>query len=150
MLTIIRYRTNWLLLFMCMLLFGACKKTTTTNPTNVLEQYFDANILNQNFIVILATDHGTDLTSNYSGYTFKLIKSDYYHGPIEMKYATSTYAGSWIANDDYSKLTITLPSTPAPFIFLTREWRFTSKNLPELDLAPWGTTEPIVLHIMRQ
>lgn len=129
---------------------ASCKKPTTTDPTNLLQQYFDANILNQSFSIILATDHGTDLTSSYNGYTFKLLKTDYYQGPIEMKYGTSTYTGSWSANADYSKLIINLPATPSVFAFLTREWRFTSKNLPELDLAPWGTTDPIVLHILRQ
>ena len=151
MISFFNIRTVGLSWFFLVILFASgCKKTTNTDPTNVLQQYFDANILNQNFVVILATDHGTDLTANYNGYTFKLIKTDYYHGPIEMKYGTSVYAGSWLANDDYSKLTINLPSSPSLFIFLTREWRFTSKNLPELDLAPWGNTDPVVLHILRQ
>ena len=129
---------------------AGCKKTTPSNTTNLLQQYFDANILNQVFIINLATDNGTDLTSNYTGYTCTLVKTDYYHGPLEIKHGATTYSGTWIANDDYSKLTITLPSTPSIFIFLTRDWRFTSKNLPELDLAPWGTTDPVVLHILRQ
>ena len=137
-----------------MLLFSisaiSCKKTTTTDPANILEQYFDANILNRNFIVNLATDNGTDLTANYSGYTFKLIKTDYYHGPMESKYGTNTYTGTWVANSDYSKLTISLPAAPSLFIFLNRDWRFTSKNIPELDLAPWGSTDPVVLHIIQQ
>src|SRR5207302_8145584 len=79
-------------------IFTGCKKTTTSDPTNLLEQYFDINILGQIFIVNLATDSGTDLTPNYNGYTFKLIKTDYYHGPVEVKFGTSTYAGSWVAN----------------------------------------------------
>ena len=143
---------RWLtLFFLCLIInFSACKKTTTSDPTNILQQYFDLNILGQVFIVNLATDNGTDLTANYNGYTFKLIKTDYYHGPVEVKFGANTYSGSWSANEDYSKLIITLPSTPSLFIFLTREWRFTSKNLPELDLAPWGSTDPIVLHILRQ
>ena len=129
---------------------SSCKKTTTTNPANVLEQYFDANILNRNFIVNLATDHSTDITANYNGYTFKLIKTDYYHGPISVAFGTNMFAGTWSCNDDYSKLIINLPSTPSIFAFLTREWRFTSKNIPQLEFAPWGSTEPVVLHILQQ
>ena len=49
-----------------------------------------------------------------------------------------------------SKLVITLPTTPSIFVFLNREWRFTKKALPEMELAPWGTTEPLVLHMLRQ
>ena len=151
MISFLRYNRQGLLwLLLTILVIGGCKKPTATDPVNVFQQYFDANILNQNFIVILATDHGNDITANYNGYSFKLIKTDYYHGPIEMKYGTMVYSGSWLANEDYSKLTINLPSTPSLFIFLTREWRFTSKNIPELDLAPWGSTDPIVLHILRQ
>ena len=132
------------------LTFTACKKTTTTDTTNLLEQYFDVNILGQIFIINLATDNGTDLTPNYNGYTFKLIKTNYYNGPLEVKYGTNTYTGTWSANSDYSKLTISLPSTPSILIWLTREWRFTSKNVPQLELAPWGSTDPLVLHILRQ
>jgi len=61
-----------------------------------------------------------------------------------------TYTGTWSSNDDYSKLVITLPNPPSEFSFLSREWRFTSKNLPTLELAPWGSTDPIVLHMRRQ
>ncbi len=147
---VLTYKRIWLPILLFTIALGSCKKTTTTNPANLLEQYFDANILGQIFIVNLATDNGTDLTANYSGYTFKLIKSDYYQGPIEVKYGTNTYSGTWSANSDYSKLTLILPSVPSLFIFLTRDWRFTSKNVPQLELAPWGTTDPVVLHILRQ
>lgn len=139
-----------LILILFVIAFTSCKKTTTTNTTNLFQLYLDSNILNRNFIVNLANNNGTDITSTYNGYTFKLLKTDYYHGPLQVNYGSNIYTGSWISNDDFSKLTITLPSTPAIFVFLTREWRFTSKNIPELDLAPWGSTEPVVLHIIQQ
>ena len=138
------------LILLCALQIAGCKKTTKSDPANLLQQYFDANILGQIFTVTLASDNGTDLTANYNGYTFKLVKTDYYHGPVEAKYGSNTYSGSWSANEDYSKLIITLPNTPMIFNFLSREWRFTSKNVPELDLAPWGSTDPVILHIYRQ
>lgn len=131
-------------------LLPACKKTSHSSPTDLLQQYFDANIIGQIFIVSLATDSSRDLTANYNGYTFKLTKTDYYHGPLEAKYGSSTYAGTWSANEDYSKLIINLPSMPSIFGFLTREWRFTSKAVPELALAPWGSSAPVVLHMLRQ
>jgi hypothetical protein len=62
-----------------------------------------------------------------------------------------TYSGTWACNSDYGKLTIniTQPSVPAEIGFLNREWRFTKKDLPVMELAPWGSTAPIVLHMRR-
>lgn len=146
---------NIFLCFIATLMLTSCDKidlvtnSTTGSPT-LLEKYFEENVINKDFIVNKATNNGIDLTANYSGYTFKLLKTDYYKGPVEANKGTNTYTGTWSSNADYSKLIITLPSTPSEFVFLTREWRFTSKALPQLELAPWGSTEPIVLHILRQ
>lgn len=137
--------------------FSSCKKTQDllnaaagTGTSSALEQYFEANFLNQNLIITLATNNGNDLTSTYNGYTFKLLKTDFYHGPMQATKGSNTYTGMWSSNSDYSKLVITLPSMPSELVFLTREWRFTKKAPPVLELAPWGTTEPIVLHMLKQ
>ena len=79
-----------------------------------------------------------------------MFKTDYYHGPGEIRKGTTVYSGTWSSNTDYSKLVITLPSTPSEFVFLNREWRFTKKAFPQMELAPWGTTEPLVLHMIKQ
>jgi len=125
----------------------ACKKDI---KTTLLEKYFDKNILNKNFTVTLAKDNTTDLTTNYSNEVFVLQKTDFYHGPLQAIKNGVTYTGTWSSNDDYSKLVITLPNPPSEFSFLSRGWRFTSKNLPTLELAPWGSTDPIALHMHRQ
>ena len=132
--------------------FVSCVKKDPVAPNTgtILEQYFESSVLNQNFIINLATNNGVDLTSNYNGYTFKLLKTDYYHGPLQVIKGANSYSGTWSCNEDYSKLIITLPSAPSEFVFLTREWRFTKKELPQLELAPWGTTDPVVLHMLRQ
>jgi hypothetical protein len=116
---------------------------------NAYEKQFEDNILNQNFRVQMATDNGVDLTAQYAGYTFRLLKTTSYNGLLTAEKNSVTYNGSWSCNDDYSKLVITLPSAPPEFIFLTREWKFTKKSLPIMELAPWGTTEPKVLHMER-
>ncbi len=121
-----------------------------TGTSSALEQYFETNFLNQNFVITLATNYGSDITSAYNGYTFKLLKTDYYNGPFQATKGTVTYTGTWSSNSDYSKLVITLPTSPSEFVFLTREWRFTKKSPPQLELAPWGTTDPVVLHMLRQ
>lgn len=139
------------LLFVFTIFFLGCKKTKKDISQDVLQQYFDINILNRDFKVNLATDNGTDLTPNYTNYVFRLLKTTNYDGPMTAKRNDSTYTGTWSTNEDFSKLTITLtqPLIPQPFIFLNRSWRFTKKALPVMELAPWGTADPIVLHMER-
>jgi len=133
----------------CMLLvLSSCSKSKIEAiQQSQAEQQFESNILNKNFRVHLAMDNGADLTSQYTGYTFVLYKSTYYNGPMTAVKNAVTYSGTWSCNDDYSKLTITFPSTPSEFIFLNRDWKFTKKALPIMELAPWGTTEPKILHM---
>jgi hypothetical protein len=139
-----------LILFSFLLMGISCKKSGDPGTNPLLEQYFDANIIKRNFIVSLAQDNGTDLTANYNGYVFVLLKTDFYHGPLQATKGGVMYTGTWSSNNDYSKLVITLPGTPSEFGFLSRAWRFTSKNFPTLELAPWGSTEALVLHMYRQ
>ncbi len=145
-------KSKILILLLILATVGSCKKSSsssTTTPPTALEKYFETELLNRIFIVNYATNNGVDITSDYNGYTFKLLKTDYYHGPAEIVNGSNTYSGSWASNSDYSKLTITLPSSPAPFLFLTRDWKFTSKALPQLKLAPWFG-DPYVLWMLRQ
>ncbi len=133
------------------LLLSSCKKIAAiVQPSQTaLQQYFEENILNRDFVVQLATDNGTDLTAQFSDYKFKLIKNTLLDGPMTAINSTTTYTGTWSCNDDYSKLVITLPASVSAFGFLNREWRFTKKTLPIMELAPWGTTDPKILHMER-
>lgn len=139
---------------LCIFLFivvglAGCKKTSDVVGNPLLEQFFELNVLNRNFTVSLASQDGTDLTSEFSGYTFVLQKDDYYHGPLKATFGNQVYMGTWVCNEDYGKLTINLPTPPDNFTFLNRAWRFTSKNFPTMKLAPWGSTADIVLHMYR-
>lgn len=130
--------------------FNSCSKSQVeAAQTSYAQQQFEDNILNKNFRVHFAMDNGLDLTGQYSGYTYVLFKSTFYNGPMTAVKNGVTYNGTWSCNDDYSKLVITFPSTPTEFVFLNREWRFTKKALPIMELAPWGTTDPKVLHMER-
>ncbi len=130
-----------------LLLISCHKKKDNT----ILEQFFEDNILDQSFVITHANDESADLTANYTGYKFVLKKgNDYYHGPLKVTFNSSNYNGTWSSNEDYSKLNIQLPSVPSDFIFLNRDWRFTSKALPELKFAPWGSTANIQLTMKRQ
>ena len=114
------------------------------------EKLFEESILNQNFVVSYANDNGTVLTANYSGYIFILSKIDYYHGPMKAIKDGITYPGTWSSNDDYGKLIITFADTPAELKFLSREWRFKSKSMTLLKLAPWGELAGIEVHMAKE
>lgn len=133
-----------------LLLSGCSKSAIEQAQQSTLQKYFEDNFLDRNYTVHLATDNGADLTAQYSGYVFRLIKGTSFDGPVTATKNSTVYNGSWSSNADYSKLTIGLPSSVPEFVFLIREWRFTRKGIPILELAPWGTTEPKVLHIERQ
>lgn len=139
-----------LVAFSFLLLAGCSKSTIEQAQQSTLQKYFEENFLDRNYTVHLATDNGADLTAQYNGYVFRLIKGTSFDGPVTATKNSTVYNGSWGSNADYSKLTINLPSSVAEFVFLIREWRFTRKGIPILELAPWGTTEPKVLHIERQ
>jgi len=135
------------------LLLSSCKKlAAASGDRGALEQLFEENFLNRNFVVHFASDNGQDLTSQFGGYTFVLTKTtSFYDGPISASRNGVVYTGTWSSNDDYSKLVISLtkPSTPPEFIFINRAWRFTKKAVPIMELAPWGSSEPKVLHMQR-
>lgn len=141
-----------LMLSAVILFLNGCSKNDINNITeNTLEQYFEQNVLNRDFVVELATDTGNNITANYNGYTFRLLKNTLYDGPMTGVKNGVTYTGTWSSNDDYSKLVIniTQPSVPSEFIFINRAWRFVSKDLPLMQLSPWGSTDPKVLHMRR-
>ena len=139
-------------LFAILLLATSCKKTKDQITQSILQQYFETNILNRDFKVKLATDNGTDLTSQYTDEVFRLLKNTDYDGPMTGVKSGVTYTGTWSCNEDFSKLTIniTQPTIPAEFVWLNRAWKFTKKAVPVMELAPWGNLNPQVLHMERQ
>jgi len=142
-----------LLAFSPLLFLSGCKKlAAASGDREALEELFEENFLNKNFVVHFASDNGEDITSQFSGYSFILTKNNsFYEGPITATKGSLTYTGTWSSNDDYGKLiiSITSPSVPEPFKFINRAWRFTKKAVPIMELAPWGTVEPQVLHMQR-
>lgn len=148
------FNKRYFILFLSasLLLLAGCKKTIETINQNTLQKFFEENILNRTFVVELAKDTTVDKTSVYSGYEFVLAKgSNYTSGPMTGVKNGVTFTGSWSTDAEYTKLDILLntPSIPTEFIFLNRVWKFTKKSLPIMELAPWGTTDPKVLHMRR-
>ena len=138
---------------LALLVSGGCKKlAAAAGNRSAQEALFEENILNRNFIVHLAIDNGTDITGEFTGYNFVLTKdTSFYGGPLTGTKNGTTYTGTWACNEDFSKLTISLtkPTIPTEFNFINRSWKFTKKAFPVMELAPWGTTEPKVLHMER-
>ena len=134
-----------LLLFM-----SSCSKPAANNP--LLQTFFVANVFNRDFIVQFASDSGVDITSQYVRDTF-VLKTDTsnFNGVITGSHNGTVYAGTWSSNSDYSELIINLAtsSTPSEYVFLTRAWRFTKKDIPVMQLAPWGSTDPKVLYMQQ-
>ena len=133
-----------------LLLCFSCKKTLQNLDQSVLSKYFEQYVIGNDFVVTLAKDSSTDITSMYDGYKFVLQETDLYHGPLKATYGSNVYYGTWATNSDYSKLDISLPDSIQAFPFLSRSWRFTKKTNPTLQLAPWGSTAPVVLYMTRQ
>ncbi|MDB5277760.1 MAG: hypothetical protein JWR61_2715 [Ferruginibacter sp.] len=135
------------------LLGSGCKKLKLlSGDQSTLEQYFADNVLGRTFVVDFASDSSADITSQYAGYDFILTKTtSFYEGDMTGTKDGITCTGTWSSNSDYSKLVINLNSSniPASFAFLNRSWKFTKKGVPVLELAPWGSTDPKVLHMRR-
>jgi hypothetical protein len=153
-LPVFMFNKRYIILFLCsfILLLTSCRKTIETINQNTLQKFFEENILNKTFVVELAKDTSLDKTSTYSGYEFILTKGSFYTGgPMTGVKNGITYTGNWSTDAEYTKLDILLnyPTIPADFIFINRVWKFTKKSLPIMELAPWGTTDPKVLHMRR-
>ncbi len=134
-----------------LLMGSSCKKPKEVYVGNVFEQYFEQNILNSDFIVSYAKDNGVDITAEYDGYVFRLLKNTYYDGPMKATKNGVEYTGTWTSDADYGKLiiAITQPNTPSSFVFINRSWRFTEKALPTMKFAPWGSTADTELYMQR-
>jgi hypothetical protein len=76
----------------------------------------------------------------YGDYVFKLYKNTYYDGPFEARNSTDTFTGTWVSNDDYSKLILDIAGTSA-LDWVSIDWKFKSKSTTTLELVPWFNTD---------
>ncbi len=140
-----------------LLLTLSCKKTAEKQTTDILQQYFEQNVLNRDFTVNYAsTSSGSVLTNQYSSYVFRLEKNTTTNsntdGPMNAKVnGNVVYTGTWSCTEQYGKLGIQLnqPTTPPEFVFLNRSWKFTEKAFPIMKLAVWGASSPDTLNMER-
>lgn len=141
-------------LLITFLISTGCKKVQEAKTEDILEQYFEQNVLNRDFRVFFASDTGVVITPEYDGYIFRLTKdstNSNTEGRMTGVKNSITTSGRWACTENFGKLYINLtqPTTPPAFIFLNRNWKFTQKAFPVMKLAPWGTDNPLVLHMER-
>jgi hypothetical protein len=133
-----------------LLLVCGCAKPSASNP--LVQSFFTENVFNRQFIVQFASDSGIDITNQFVQDTF-VLKTDTsnFEGDIIASHNGADYTGTWSSNSDYSELIINLAtsSTPAEYVFLNRAWKFTKKDIPVMQLAPWGSTDPKVLYMQQ-
>jgi hypothetical protein len=154
MATVVLKKSLFMAVLCCVLLStGSCKKLALAVASQSdIEKYFADNVLNRTFVVDFASNAGTDITSQYTGYNFVLTNTtSYYNGDMTGTKNGVTYSGTWSTNSDYSKLVINLttPSVPTEFVFLNGDWRFTKKDPPLLKLAPYSSSDPKILYMRR-
>lgn len=125
------------------LYLGSCKKKDplTGEQITLAAQYFEANILNRNFVVDSAYENGIDITARFARDTFILYKNTLEDGPMKGFNADSVYTGSWHTSEDYGKLNIQInqPALLNRYVFFNRDWRFIEKNIPVMKISPWGS-----------
>ena len=155
------YKTRFLIAIICSILLLAlgCKKTAETQTESLVQQIFEQNILNRDFIVNYAANISgvdtIDITTDYTGYVFRLEKNTTTNsntdGPMNAKVnGTVVCTGTWSCTEEYGKLGISLTNpTIASFDFINRDWKFTEKAFPIMKLAPWGAASPKILYMER-
>lgn len=151
-------RNRLLTIIVTLLIATSCKKAVEQKTENILQQYFEQNILNRDFKVVRAIDDTIhNRTAEYSSYIFRLEKNTTTNsntdGPMKATVnGTDVCTGTWSCTEDYGKLGInlTIPTTPPSFTFINRSWKFTEKAFPVMKLAPWGTTAHDTLYMERQ
>lgn len=134
--------------FVFLIFLFSCKKSNnSSDPNNLpviytpnaLEKWFESSVLNRQTIIQKAIDSsGTEITRQFDSFTFMLLKNTYHDGPFLATKSGKTDTGKWLANNDYSKLTLQLKGKPV-YEILNIDWKFKTKSTTKLDLIPWFT-----------
>ncbi len=141
-----RLRFPIALIVSIVLLIFSCKKESTTNN----QAFFEANVVNQNLTIHMAEDNGTDVTNQFSSYTFKFTKTTANSGTLTATNTLLNFNGTWSVSTDFYNLTISLPSPPIEFSFLNRVWKFTQSSIPIMELSSSASGDNKLLHFQKQ
>jgi hypothetical protein len=132
------------------LLITGCSKDSVDNPsTSTGHDYFVNNMLGKDLTVTSAIDNNTDITADFSGYTFHLTDTATLSGTISAANFVRTTIGVWTVDAAYSKITFSFPSAIPILSFMTKQWQFTGNTSVTIDLSA-ANGETDVLHFSKK
>ena len=119
-------------------LLSSCSKDddddNTTPSSNAV--YFSENALARDLLVQLASDNSSDITAQFSGYTFRLTKTATYSGTITASNDLLTVNGTWSIDAGYDKITFVFPTDVISSLsFFNKEWQFSSRSTTVIELV---------------
>src|SRR5882757_8587218 len=118
-----------MLLFVAIISFSNCSKDdNTTIAVSDNKKYFEDTVLDHDLILSSVSDNGTDISSQYSKYTFRFSKTSTLSGTIMIGNTDTPLTASWTVDETYNDLTISISPSPAPFAFLNDEFVFVSRT----------------------
>ena len=120
------------------LLLTSCTKDNVddnSSSSTTAHDYFVNNMLKRDLTVTSAIDNSTDITADFSGYTFYLADSTAYSGSISAANFVRTTIGTYTVDAAYTKITFSFPGTIPILNFMTKQWQFTSNSSVTIDLS---------------
>jgi hypothetical protein len=105
------------LLLSGLLLASSCKKYVQRQETNALISIMTSGV----WMVTHYADSGTDITSNFSGYTFQF----YANGTVDAIKAGMAQPGTWVGNINAHTITSNFPAAGSPLDKLNAVWTIT-------------------------
>jgi hypothetical protein len=93
--------------------------------------------INRNLLVSLALDNGNNITANFAGITFMLLKTSENSGTVKAFNDLMNVDGSWAMNGtgEGSSITFSFPTDRLPQLaFLNQQWLINSMS-DEIDLT---------------
>lgn len=124
---------KWTIIFgICFstLILGSCSKddmneslsasALKANPTS--QANTEEGFINRDLIVQLAIDNGSDITTNFSGYTFRFVANGSGGGIVYASNDIMAIEGRWVLNENRS-ITIMFPTNLiAALAFMNKQW----------------------------
>lgn len=134
-------------LFSMVILLHSCSKKDSDNK--VAERYFNENVVNRDLTVHLATNNGTDITSQFDDLTFRFTKTASLSGTATATNDLMTIEGTWTVDAQFDNITIAFEDGITNPEFINRKWRIASRASSVIELTSADGT-PHVLHFQRK
>jgi hypothetical protein len=131
-------------------LLSSCSKDDNTNTSTASKDYFVNNMQSLDLKVSFASDNGTDITSKFSGYTFRFADTIALAGKATASNDLLTVSGTWSIDGDYNKIAFVFPTAViADLAFMNKQWQFTNRDSATVKLMA-SNGENDVLYFVRK